>query len=208
MDDYRLDAGYRNNLSFLYCCHIAAGRPAWLELVPTRIVHTFLVGGAMWVGVGGWFARAGVEAGSARLHCWRCHHEQGKRCKPVPWGLRGRPGRNQPPWLRRCLQSPGERPPYVSEVHLAVGGDVAWLHSWLRTLCEPWGTPIEAAEGGRLRIPLRQTGASGGGTGEADCSKATTPGRRPRGLAGGGLLCKHTSGSAHCPHPPLHATLL
>lgn len=43
MDDYRLDEGYRNDLSFLFCCHIAEGRPAWLELVPTRIVHTWQV---------------------------------------------------------------------------------------------------------------------------------------------------------------------
>lgn len=43
MDDYRLDEDYRNDLSFLFCCHIAEGRPAWLELVPTRIVHTWQV---------------------------------------------------------------------------------------------------------------------------------------------------------------------
>ena len=40
IDDYRLDEGYRNDLGFLYCCHVSEGRPAWLELVPTQIVHT------------------------------------------------------------------------------------------------------------------------------------------------------------------------
>lgn len=43
MDDYRLDEGYRNDLSFLFCCHVVEGRPAWLELVPTHIVHTWQV---------------------------------------------------------------------------------------------------------------------------------------------------------------------
>lgn len=43
VDDYRLDEGYRNDLAFLFCCHIAGGRPAWLELVPTHIMHTWQV---------------------------------------------------------------------------------------------------------------------------------------------------------------------
>ncbi|KAL4451871.1 hypothetical protein ABPG75_007533 [Micractinium tetrahymenae] len=40
VDDYRLDEDFRNDLGFLYCCHISDGIPAELELVPTRIVHT------------------------------------------------------------------------------------------------------------------------------------------------------------------------
>lgn len=45
IDDYRLDEGFRNDLGFLYCCHISDGVPAELEMVPTRIVHTWQVGG-------------------------------------------------------------------------------------------------------------------------------------------------------------------
>lgn len=41
IDDYRLDEGFRNDLGFLYCCHISDGVPAELEMVPTRIVHTW-----------------------------------------------------------------------------------------------------------------------------------------------------------------------
>ncbi|KAL4424873.1 hypothetical protein ABPG77_002096 [Micractinium sp. CCAP 211/92] len=41
IDDYRLDEDFRNDLGFLYCCHIRDGVPAELELVPTRIVHTW-----------------------------------------------------------------------------------------------------------------------------------------------------------------------
>lgn len=44
IDDYRLDEDFRNDLGFLYCCHIRDGVPAELELVPTRIVHTWQVG--------------------------------------------------------------------------------------------------------------------------------------------------------------------
>lgn len=44
-------------------------------------------------------------------------------------------------------------------MHLAAEEeDVEWLHSTLRQLSSPWGTPIEAAAGGRLRIPLQQEG--------------------------------------------------
>lgn len=44
IDDYRLDDHYRNDLGCLFCCHIADGVPKWLELVPTKIVHTWLDG--------------------------------------------------------------------------------------------------------------------------------------------------------------------
>ena len=47
IDDYKLDEGYRNDLSFLYCCHVSEGRPAWLELVTTQIVHTWQVGSSV-----------------------------------------------------------------------------------------------------------------------------------------------------------------
>lgn len=37
--------GFRNDLGFLYCLHThARGSPAWLELVPTHIVHAWQVG--------------------------------------------------------------------------------------------------------------------------------------------------------------------
>lgn len=43
VDDYRLDEEFRNDLGFLYCCHVSDGLPAVLELVPTQIVHTWQV---------------------------------------------------------------------------------------------------------------------------------------------------------------------
>lgn len=43
MDDYRLDEEFKNDLGFLYCCHVSDGLPAVLELVPTQIVHTWQV---------------------------------------------------------------------------------------------------------------------------------------------------------------------
>ncbi|PRW20840.1 poly-gamma-glutamate biosynthesis isoform A [Chlorella sorokiniana] len=121
VDDYRLDEGYRNDLSFLFCCHIAEGRPAWLELVPTHIVHT-----------------------------WQ----------------------------------PGERPPYLSQVHLARGSNAAWLHSRIRELCKPFGTEVEDAGGSRLRIPLQGTAGMAAGEG----SKTAAGGGSA--AAGGGLLSK------------------
>lgn len=59
-------------------------------------------------------------------------------------------------------------------MHLAKGRDAAWLHTRLRELCAPFGTDVQDAEGGRLRIPLQGSGteaaggvATGGSAGEA-----------------------------------------
>ena len=57
-------------------------------------------------------------------------------------------------------QEPGSRPPYLSEVHLARGEDRRWLHARLRQLCEPWGTRVQDAADGRLRIPLQEAAQS------------------------------------------------
>lgn len=81
-----------------------------------------------------------------------------------------------------ATQSPGTRPPYVSEVHLAHGRDSAWLHSRIRELCEPFGTAIEDAGGGRLRIPLQGSSSVRQGG-----SQAAAGGRA---AASGGLVSK------------------
>lgn len=59
-----------------------------------------------------------------------------------------------------ALQEPGSRPPYLSEVHLARGEDRRWLHARLRQLCEAWGTRVQDAADGRLRIPLHEAAQS------------------------------------------------
>ena len=87
VDDYRLDEGYRNDLSFLFCCHIADGRPAWLELVPTRIVHKWQVRRCA-----GCAGCAGCTGRRARAHAWACSctsaHEplraRGPPCSSTP----------------------------------------------------------------------------------------------------------------------------
>lgn len=81
-----------------------------------------------------------------------------------------------------ATQSPGARPPYVSEVHLAHGREAAWLHSRLCELCEPFGTTVEDAGGGRLRIPLQGSSSVRGGGSEAAAGG--------RAAASGGLVSK------------------
>lgn len=72
---------------------------------------------------------------------------------------------------------------------------MAWLHSTLRELSAPWGTPIEAAEGGRLRIPLQQQQQQkqrGGGDEEGGSQNAAAggPGGGAAGPKSKGLLSK------------------
>lgn len=112
----------------------ADGAPAWLELVPTHVVHAF---------------QARPPALPAR-GCSSCHPPSSQAdslsCASHLHHLLTHPGQ----------QEPGARPPYLSEVHLAQGDDVLWLHARLRQLCEPWGTPVEDGPRGRLRIPLQE----------------------------------------------------
>lgn len=89
------------------------------------------------------------------------------------------------------FQAPGAKPPYLSEVHLAHGEDATWLHSRLRELCAPWGTQVEDAPGGRLRIPV-QAASNGNGERAAGglADEAAAAGKGIGRRSNGGLLSK------------------